>query len=164
MRPIPAEEFSNLVGAIYDCALDPALWPGVLEALRREMAFRTSSLILGVDSGARALLDITAGITAEERAELLRHGTAAVEAWGPPGTLAALPLDTPFVRSRVNPAAHASRYVREQCRPRGYVDNLSIMFSRDSDSFCVLSFNRHRDEGAIGDAEVELARLSLIHI
>jgi len=26
MRPIPAAEFSNLVGAIYDCALDPQRW------------------------------------------------------------------------------------------------------------------------------------------
>jgi Ca2+-binding RTX toxin-like protein len=46
MRHIAAEEFSTLVGAIYDCALDPAPWPGVLTTLCRSMDFRMSSLIL----------------------------------------------------------------------------------------------------------------------
>ena len=84
------EELSGLIGRIYDCALDPALWPDVLTALCREMDFRMASLILAAQPYDRTLLDITVGITAEERAGMLAFGRAAVEAWGPPGTLAAL--------------------------------------------------------------------------
>ena len=103
MRPIPAEEFSTLVGSIYDCALDPAGWSAVLEELARRMDFRTASLILATTpaGGALPLLDVTTGITAEERVAMLSHGQAAIDAWGPPGIFATLPLETPIVRSHV---------------------------------------------------------------
>lgn len=164
LRPIPAEDFSTLVGSIYDCALDPGLWPDVLAALCREMDFRMSSLILAADPYDRTLLDITVGITAEERAGMLALGREAVEAWGPPGTLAALPLETPIVRSIVNPRAAETRYVREACLPLGLFDNVSIMFSRDSASFSVLSFGRHVDDGPVGEDELATARLLVPHL
>ncbi|HET9067169.1 MAG TPA: helix-turn-helix transcriptional regulator, partial [Amaricoccus sp.] len=164
LRPIPAEDFSALVGSIYDCALDPALWPDVLTALCREMDFRMSSLILAAQPYDRTLLDITVGITAEERAGMLAFGRAAVEAWGPPGTLGALPLETPCVRSAVNPRAAETRYVREACLPLGLFDNVSIMFSRDSAAFSVLSFGRHVDEGPVGADELATARLFIPHL
>jgi DNA-binding CsgD family transcriptional regulator len=164
MRHIPAEDFSTLVGSIYDCALDPGLWPNVLTALCREMDFRMSSLILAADPYDRTLLDITVGITAEERAGMLALGREAVEAWGPPGTLAALPLETPLVRSVVNPRAGETRYVREACLPLGLFDNVSILFSRDSASFSVLSFGRHVDDGPVGAGELATARLFVPHL
>ena len=48
-----------------------------------------SVVILAANPGDRTLIDITVGITEEERAGMLAFGRAAVEAWGPPGTLAA---------------------------------------------------------------------------
>lgn len=166
MRPIPAEEFSTLVGSIYDCALDPAGWSAVLEELARRMDFRTASLILATTpaGGALPLLDVTTGITAEERVAMLSHGQAAIDAWGPPGIFATLPLETPIVRSRVNPDAARTPYVREQCLPRGFFDSMSIMFSRERHSFCVISFNRHLDDGAIRTEEVDLAGLLAPHL
>jgi len=79
--PIPPEDFSALVASIYDCALDPSLWPDVLTALCRELDFRMSSLILAAMPGPRSLLDVTTGVTAEERGRMLAHSDAAVEAW-----------------------------------------------------------------------------------
>ncbi|MBP7241982.1 helix-turn-helix transcriptional regulator [Amaricoccus sp.] len=170
-QPVSAAAFSDFVGAIYDCALDPSRWPEVLAALGAEMQFRMSSLILVVapqggtlDAGVRALLDITTGITAEQRRAMLDTGQASVEAWGPPGTLARLPLETPLVRSEINPDAAGSRFVREQCLPLGFFDNLSILLSRERTSFSVVSFNRHVDDGPIREAEVELARLLVPHL
>lgn len=166
MRPIPAEEFSNLVSSIYECALDPAGWTAVLEELAERMDFRMSSLILATTPirGALPLIDISTGITPEARASMLSHGQAAIDAWGPPGTFAALPLETPMIRSTVNPEAARTPYVQEQCLPLGFFDNMSIMFSRERESFCVVSFNRHLDEGAIGGEEVDLARLFVPHL
>jgi len=164
MRPIAAEDFSTLVGSIYDCALDPALWPDTLTALCREMGFRMSSLVLATLPDPRPLLDITTGLSPEQRAPMLENGHAAIEAWGPPGTLARLPLDTPMVRSLFNPAAGESRYVRELCLPLGFFDSMSIMFARDATGFSVVSFGRHLDDGPIGPEEVETARLFVPHL
>ena len=47
----PIEAFSDIVGCIYDCALDPQRWPEVLTALCREMDFRMLSLILAAQPG-----------------------------------------------------------------------------------------------------------------
>ena len=54
-------------------------------------------------------------------------------------------------------AAAETRYVREACLPLGLFDNLSIMFSRDSAAFSVLSFGRHVNDGAVGADELAMA-------
>jgi DNA-binding CsgD family transcriptional regulator len=164
MRHVSAEDFSGLIGSIYGCALEPSLWPEVLTDLSWTMDFRMADLILAATPGFRSLLDITTGITADERATMFAHGEDAVLSWGPPGTLAALPLDTPLVRSAVNPAAAETRFVREQCLPLGFFDNLSILLSRDSAGFGVLSFDRHLDEGPVGEREIATARLFVPHL
>ena len=56
MRPIPAEDFSSIVGTIYDCALDPSLWSGVLASLCEAMRFHTSTLALQELPSGRLLL------------------------------------------------------------------------------------------------------------
>jgi hypothetical protein len=58
MRPIAAEEFSVLVGSIYECGLDSALWPDVLATLSGRMDFRMSSLIMAAMPGPRSLLPL----------------------------------------------------------------------------------------------------------
>lgn len=158
------ETLSRTIGAIYDSALDQALWPAALQALCGAMNFRMASLVVAALPSRRALIDITTGIEEEQRARMLAQSEAAVDAWGPPGTLAALPLEAPLIRSIVNPAAAMSSYVREQCVPLGFIDNLSIVLSRDRHSFCVLSFNRHIEDGPIGKHEVATARLFTPHL
>ena len=37
MAEIADADFSRLIGDIYDCALDPALWPQVLETITRTL-------------------------------------------------------------------------------------------------------------------------------
>lgn len=166
MRPVAASEFSGLIGSIYDCALDPGCWRSVLEKLARTMNFRMSSLILAMTPtrGARPLIDISTGVAARTRVAMLSHGQAAIDAWGPPGTLAALPLDMPLVRSAINPDQARSPYVREQCLPLGFFDNMSVMFTREPRSFCVMSFNRHVDDGPIATDDVDFARLLVPHL
>ena len=88
---IATADFSRLVGSIYDCALDPALWYDVLEGLSRELGFRMSSLILAIVSGSRVLLDVTCGsCTRTGRVErccgaAIRSGCARAGSWLRPG-------------------------------------------------------------------------------
>lgn len=41
---IGAECVSGLIGGIYDCALDPSLWPVALDRIRQELDFFNASL------------------------------------------------------------------------------------------------------------------------
>lgn len=164
MRPIPAEEFSTLVGRIYDCALDPGLWPAVLSALCETMRFRTSTLALQEMPGGRVLLSVNHGITEDDLARMLAMADAVAESWGGLATLLSLPLDEPMIQSRVYPQMPDSRFAREWGRPLGMIDVLAIGFTRDSQSISSLGFGRHRDEGPIGDDTVETARLFVPHL
>ncbi len=164
MRPIATKDFSALVAEIYDCALDPDHWPGALIGLCGEMRFRLASLILADEPGACAVLDVATGVPEKDRATMLARSRDAVDAWGPAGTLATLPLDTPLVHSLVNPEAGESRYMREVCLPLGFSDSLSILFSRERAAFGSLSFGRHVEDGPIGAREVALAQLFMPHL
>ncbi len=164
MRPIPAEEFSALVGSIYDCALDPGLWPGVLMTIVGELEFRTASLALQRMPGGELLLDVTVGVSPDDLARMRLYGNEVVDVWGGLARLMAFPLDEPQVLSRVNPRASENRFWREWGLPLGLTDTMAIAFSRDAASLSSLGMGRHVDQGPITDAEVALARLFAPHL
>ena len=63
MRPIPTAEFSDLIGSIYECALDPVALAG--HALARcavDMAFANASLDCSRCRPARMLLTSSSGM------------------------------------------------------------------------------------------------------
>lgn len=164
MRPIPAEDFSTLVGAIYDCALNPASWPEVLTKLCREMDFRTSALTLQDMPSGRLLLDVTVGLSPADVERMRVLGPEVVEHWGGAERVMACPLEEPLVLSIVNPHANETRHYREWSLPRGFVDTLAIGFTRDQDSLSSLAFCRHLDQGPIAGEHLALVRLLIPHL
>jgi DNA-binding CsgD family transcriptional regulator len=163
MRPIPAEEFSSLVGSIYDCALDPALWPQALAALCPRLRSRISVLALQEMPSARILLDVTTGVAPRDVERMRGYGPDVIDQWGGPAVMAALPLDEPMVLSRVNPRYAENRFSREWQAPLGFVDTMAVGFFRDPGALSSLAFVRHRDDGPISDDEIDLARLFIPH-
>ena len=81
MRHIPAEAFSTLVGAIYDCALDPDLWPGTLTGLCDALAFRVSNLALQEMPSGRLLVEVSTGIAPADLERMRGFGPEVVEQW-----------------------------------------------------------------------------------
>lgn len=164
MRPIPAEEFSQLVGSIYDCALDPALWPGALSELCSALEFRVSSLALQEMPSGRLLLEVSTGIAPADLERMRSFGPEVMEQWGGLDRLMAAPLEEPLVLSWLNPRAHETRYAREWSLPLGLVDTMAIGFTRDGDSLSTLGLGRHADQGPITADDVALARLFVPHL
>ncbi len=164
MRPIPAEEFSALVGSIYDCALEPGLWPGVLTALAREMDFSNALLALQRMPDGAVLLDVSIGIAQDDLERMRTFSSDVVEQWGGVDRLMAFPLDEPQVLSWVNPQMNESRFAREWGLPLGLTDTMAIAFTRDGASLSSLGMGRHVDQGPITEAEVALARLFAPHL
>lgn len=164
MRPIPAEEFSGLVGEIYACALQPNLWSPTLDALAALLRCRTTNLVLRERAGDRILLDLFSGVPPEDFAELHAIAHLYPERWGGAETYAALPLEQPCVLSRINPACNECRISREWYLPRGLVDNLHLVFAETPPARTEIGFGRHRDEGLLGDEEIALADLLVPHL
>jgi DNA-binding CsgD family transcriptional regulator len=100
MMPLSQQSFSDLVGKIYDCAIDPTLWPGTIQQICGEMR-SPSGVIRVVDlQGSSNLVAHSWNIAPET---LVRYADWQVEYFKLfSGFLLTHPLDEPFVGSRID--------------------------------------------------------------
>jgi len=158
--------YSDLVGAIYDCAIDPAGWPSTLRKLTDELSFANSSLALTSLPTGRMLINETYGIPDPWKRRMPEFSQDIVEMWGGPATMLACPFDKASVLSRVNPAAlrNGNRYVCEWGDPQGLIDSVVAILAHDSEGIGNWAMGRHRDQGAIRETDVQRVNLFIPHL
>jgi hypothetical protein len=152
---------SQLIGAIYDCALEPQRWPQTLEVICAALGFRTSGLTL-VDLRDRSVpINVTSGVEERWHALMQSAGPLMVEMWGGPERVRRLPVEEPLVPSaHVDMSVlHGSDYWRDWAQPLGLADQLVMILRRDDDLLSTIGLGRHGDDGPIGREETEGARL-----
>lgn len=159
-------EFGEVVGLIYDCALDPGRWPETLERIIGALRFHNAAMSLMDMQAGTYPLNITCGIEEPWLSRMTAYASDVVEQWGGLENLASYPLEQPLVLSRTNPEAanEGNRYFTEWARPQGLIDLLGIGLTRDSHMLGTLGMGRHESVGPIGKAEVEAARLFVPHL
>jgi DNA-binding CsgD family transcriptional regulator len=163
---LSAAAFSDLVGAIYDCALDPGLWPGVLATMRRELRFHNASMSL-IDLRTSATpINILSGVEEPWLSRIELYSEDVLEQWGGAGAFHRFDVAEPYILTQVNPEAATSknRYFVEWGEPQGLIDTMAAILARDSAAIGNIAFGRHRDEGPISDREVDAMRLILPHV
>ncbi|WP_309085385.1 helix-turn-helix transcriptional regulator [Chelativorans sp.] len=160
------EIFSEVVGAIYDCAIDREAWPNALTRLREAMGFHNAALALQALPSGEVLLNVTSGIPADYLARMPHYGADVVEQWGGVEAMRSYPLYEPLVLSWIRERSlwEGNRYYNEWGLPQGLVDGMGIGVARDPASVGSLGLGRHRDAGPITEREVELARLFIPHL
>jgi len=163
---LPAvEAVSDLIGSIYDCALDPARWDTTLVDIMEMMRCSNATLIMSnlIDGSGR--LSKTIGI---EPAWLERMPAYFAEfaVWERHPVVRDWPLDEPQVQSRHLPAElkQQSRMLPEWSEPQGIVDSLGLVLMNSPTRQANLSFDRHRDVGLITEREIVLGRLLAPHV
>lgn len=156
-------DLSDLIGAVYDCALDPDLWPRAMERVCRAFDFVASQLyVVDFDSGAHSFArgwgeppDATRELrerygeesAAMQRAVLLR----------PDG-------DEPFVMRRDAPPGFLdSPFYRAWALPLGYCDMVSTVVLRDGWRVGQWGVARHLRAGPAGPREIAAMRLLAPH-
>lgn len=156
------EAFSNLIGRIYDCALDTSLWPEVLGELTQAVNGRMADL--GVVDPLRGEVRHSATYNWPDDVRELNAAHYAIS----PGTSAALtyPLMEPFCTSRNLDieAFHASRYWQICFAGRGYYDYLVTGLTRNVTHVSSWGVLGGEERGAFDDEDLELARLLSPHI
>ncbi|WP_198372329.1 hypothetical protein, partial [Roseomonas rosulenta] len=162
MRPTPAT-LSDLIGSIYDCALDTDLWPVAMERVCRSFDFVASQLyVVDFDTGAHSFARGW-GEPPEATAELReRYGeeSAAMQR----AVLVRSDDDVPFVmRSDAPPGFLDSRFYRAWALPLGYCDMVSTVVLRDGWRVGQWGVARHVDVGPAGAREIEAMRLLAPH-
>jgi DNA-binding CsgD family transcriptional regulator/PAS domain-containing protein len=165
-KPIDPELLSNLIGAIYDCAVDPARWTDTLNRVRIELDFVNCGLSLWAMPSATILLAIMAGAPPEYAKIVSQYADDVVEQWGGLEMVQSLPVGEPVVLSHFREEALwiNNRYYQEWGKPQGIHDGLNVFLTRDSSTVSSIGFGRHESAGAIGEFEIAAVRLLSPHL
>lgn len=161
--PLTREQLSDLIGLIYDCTLDPTLWPSALSAIGN--AVNCFAGMLAVQDIQRSevrfahvwnydpewLARLPAYV--EDAAQIEKKILSLRQGLGEPGTA-----------HREMPEAFETRYFNEWVKPQGIIDALSLVVMRQSDRLGTLSFSRHERLGLVTDEDIAVLRLLAPHI
>lgn len=158
----PEQEFSDLIGRIYDSALDSSQWPNVLARIADELDAAMADLSV-VDP-----LNGTGVIAAFYNwpQDLLILAMENFNISPARGTILTAPLLEPMCTSRHLDivAFHNSRYWRTCFAERGYYDYLVTGLTRQATRLSSWGVLGTESRGPFDDEDIELARLLSPHI
>ncbi|OJY71102.1 MAG: hypothetical protein BGP16_10895 [Sphingobium sp. 66-54] len=160
------EAFAELIGLIYDCALDPDCWPDALARIMETLHFCNAALSLMDMRAGATVLSITNGVEEPWLSRMTNYTQEVIDQWGGLETLNALPLEEPYILTRINPRAVTAenRYYTEWARPQRIIDLMGIGLVRDNRMIGTIGLGRHESAGAIREADVETAWLLIPHL
>ncbi|MFT3975821.1 MAG: helix-turn-helix transcriptional regulator [Sphingomonas bacterium] len=166
---IAPSRLSEIIGLIYDSALDRDRWPIAMEAMRIALDCCNAALALQSLEDGRLILNLTTNIAEPYVAMLADAGPDVIELWGGEEAVKNMAFEEPQVMSRAPGGFNdftttTNRYALEWARPQGIVDALACGLARDSRAFGSLNFGRHESRGLVGEQEIELARLLIPHL
>jgi DNA-binding CsgD family transcriptional regulator/PAS domain-containing protein len=167
MQPISVERLSDLIGAIYDCAITPERWTGVLEEICAEFGFATGVLSVVSLTNMRAGVNAVFGTDSAQMAQNgIEYGADIIELWGGVERIQQYPLGEPIVQSQAVPreVIFSNRYYLEWALPKGLFDAVGLGLVRDKMVVGNAIFSQHQSVGPVGDAQVGGLRLLAPHI
>lgn len=164
--PIPAENLTNLIGEIYDCVVDPGLWPKAMAQICDELHFSGSGMGLIRLGDGSTILSASTGYEGDFGERLKRNMPDLFELWGGREQIINVLRDEPIVLSRLNPGAlhgaHLAR-LRRTFSP-SFIDGVSALLMRDAHAFGMIGFDRPEDAGPVSTRELACLRLLIPHL
>jgi DNA-binding CsgD family transcriptional regulator/PAS domain-containing protein len=157
---------SELIGSIYDCALDPSLWEPTLATVAGIFQCSVASLTLNDLRHGSFLINKAAGWDPDLLERKSRKHVAEINARLTEWLVAQPTLDEPFVTSlHLTPDyIQRSEYVEECLRPQGIVDVMHLLLAYTPRQLAELGLGRHERQGIVTEREIELARLFIPHL
>jgi DNA-binding CsgD family transcriptional regulator len=164
--PLSTAQLSELIGLVYDAAIDPARWPVAIEEIRLALGLGSAAFNLQALPSGEVLVNVTSNIPQPYVDRMVGYGAEVLELWGGIETVGSLPMDQPAVLSQVNTQLDVTtnRYFLEWGKPQGMIDSLALPLARDGGGLGSLSFSRHAGDAPINDLQIEAARLLLPHL
>lgn len=156
----------ELVGRVYDCAIEPERWQSTLETIRTFMNGANAS-IYGFDLSNNSIrFFMSSGVEPEWLARMPEYAKDVGALLAATGDIATLPIEQFHVIRRDVPdeVYEANRYVREWEKPQGICDLLQATLARTGQRFAVFSVARHESVGVITPREVEAMALLAPHL
>jgi PAS domain-containing protein len=162
---ISPQAFSDLIGSIYDCALDPSRWDQTLAHVSGAIDCFALLLALSDLQHERLLLHKCVGVEPYqfERLSIYLPEVYAMQR----GALASWPsFDEPYVMSRhLSPAyIEKSPYFQEWQNLAGMTDFMVFVLMHEPMHLSTFGVGRNDRQGVITEREIELGKLLLPHL
>ena len=156
--PMSLERFGQIVGAIYEAALDPAQWVHSLEELRPEFGADYVSLIVRAGSPDDLGVVVSAA-----------GGNRVLDAWDPAIALSpfrGLPVDKLVTLADLlsEPVWRETQYYRDWCEPHGVYHVLAVDIGTSNGGVFGLRLTRPQSAPAFAESDFELLRRLLPHL
>jgi DNA-binding CsgD family transcriptional regulator len=160
---LPPQQFSDLIGAIYDCAIDPDIWPQTIEKICG--ALRCIHGLIGV-------IDLQCSQILFAKAWNFDLSQAAAYADDIQYMMTRLlpilsqPIDEPWSCARLIPTAQVAeaRCFKEVSAPEGHVDSIQTIVFRNAIRVGLFSAVRHENIGRATDDDLAILRMLAPHI
>lgn len=159
------ERLSELIGAIYDCAIDPARWPETLAMIGSATRCCAGMIMASnFDPPTVRLLEVW-NFEQEVVSRLPEYGTESAGVWLSMPDFWTRDLDLPGSSMREAREAYSkTRWVREVMVPRGMVDSMHLMLIRQENRVADIGLYRHGSEGMISDGDLKILHLLAPHV
>jgi len=147
------QTFSELVGAIYDCAVDVTLWPQALGRICDHFGFRKGTIDLNRVPSMTSLFNYNYGIDDRQAQTMLSHYRGMPEVWGGLAASMERPIDRPWIVSRImtQEELRQTAYYQHWVGPMGLVDGAAIVLARDNALFGSIRLATDSQVGMIDD-------------
>ena len=164
--PIAAADLSELIGLIYDCAIDPDAWSIALPALRTSIDCYSVQLGVYEMPTARILLARNDGVSDYWLARQPSYGVEMYALWADVLLDPALVQDEPIAAMRVMSQSklQSNRYYTEWVHAQGQIDAAILVLMRDATRIATAGFGRNAAAGLVGDRELDVLRLLAPHM
>jgi DNA-binding CsgD family transcriptional regulator len=160
---LAVEQISALVGAIYDCAVDPDRWPEVMGQLAQVCRCMDAALLM-LDLE-KARFDLFKSWNYDARwIEHADHSVA--DQYRRAADLYAQPLDEPFASARMEPfrSEPDKPIYTEVAEPLGVCDSIQTIVFRQRERFGLFVTNRHKSVGLVSDEDLDQMRVFAPHV
>lgn len=160
------ERMSGVIGAIYDCVIDPSLWTSTLELIRREVNGANALIAAHSFSSAQPLVHAYTGVDQAWLTAAFAYEPQVFELWGGEDRIKRYPLEEPIIQSQATPRSswQSNPYYKALLEPNGLFDAVSIALARDQTMFSVVTLGRLESAGEFTMDEMETLRLLAPHL
>jgi len=158
------DELSELIGRIYDCAMEPERWLDTIGQICQALDCVAGTLNVTEPPDAFRFVRIWGEPPEWTQRFLDNHLAEGMALQVPP--LMAKPLDEPYVllRDVDQERFQASRLYREWAKPLGYCDNIGTVLLRDRTRSAFILLARHESVGPVRQREIDDLRRLAPHI
>lgn len=153
---------SETIGSIYDCAIDPSLWPVALERVARLFGGRTASIGISDTLTRETIIRTSWGVSEPYESSYA-------------GYVATLPVYQSYARMQVEEAKGGAMlydieafkktdFYREWAAPQGLIDVAALCIMNDSSRFGMFGVNTGTDRPLVGERDLKILRMLAPHV